>query len=173
MNYFEIFEIPISLRIDKDALKRKYFKLSKTFHPDRFINEPQKEQDKALLRSSEINEAYKTLKDEYSRIEYLLRISDILSSENEQLDPVFLMEIMEINESMDTLSTSFDKSNFNKLNNEVEAYETQLRTMAYNVINQDIIELSDISSLELLKAYYLKMKYILRIKKNLLTFAVQ
>ena len=52
MNYFELFEIPIQFIVDKAALPRKYFKLSKKYHPDYFANETAEKQSEVL----EINE---------------------------------------------------------------------------------------------------------------------
>jgi molecular chaperone HscB len=34
MNYFELFEIPESMRIDKGSLRRKFYQLSREYHPD-------------------------------------------------------------------------------------------------------------------------------------------
>ncbi len=34
MNYFELFEIPVSFQVDKASLSKKYFELQKKYHPD-------------------------------------------------------------------------------------------------------------------------------------------
>ena len=44
MNYFELFEIPVALKVDKALLARKYFELQKKFHPDFFSTGTEAEQ---------------------------------------------------------------------------------------------------------------------------------
>ena len=36
MNYFELFELPVSIQIDKAVLNQRYFALQKKYHPDFF-----------------------------------------------------------------------------------------------------------------------------------------
>ena len=36
MNYFELFNLPVTLKVDKSQLAKKYFELQKQFHPDFF-----------------------------------------------------------------------------------------------------------------------------------------
>ena len=51
MNYFELYEIPIAFLIDPLALKKKYFELSRKYHPDFFSQENESEQAEALEKS--------------------------------------------------------------------------------------------------------------------------
>ena len=44
MNYFELFEIPVSLRLLKINFHQKYFELQKKYHPDFFSNASEEEQ---------------------------------------------------------------------------------------------------------------------------------
>ncbi len=60
MNYFELFELPLSLNVDRKALSSKYFALQKKYHPDFFSNASEDEQAEVLEKSSLINKAYKT-----------------------------------------------------------------------------------------------------------------
>ena len=39
MTYFELFEIPVQLKVDVAALSKKFFALSKKYHPDYFASE--------------------------------------------------------------------------------------------------------------------------------------
>ena len=69
MNYFELFELPVSFKIDKSKLAQKYFELQKKYHPDFFSNSGENEQDEMLERSSDINKAYKTFQNkDWSKI---------------------------------------------------------------------------------------------------------
>ena len=48
MNYFELFGLPVSFKIDKSKLALKYFELQKKYHPDFFANGTEHEQEEAL-----------------------------------------------------------------------------------------------------------------------------
>ena len=61
MNYFELFEIPVSLIVDQNKLSSQYFALQKKYHPDFFTNATEEEQGEVLEKSSMINKGFKTL----------------------------------------------------------------------------------------------------------------
>src|SRR5882672_7543828 len=101
MNYFELFEIPVSLLVDKNVLAKKYFELQKKFHPDFYAQETEFEQANALEKSSQINKALKVLRNSDEIIKYVLQLKGLLEEEEKyQLPPAFLMEVMELNEEL-------------------------------------------------------------------------
>jgi molecular chaperone HscB len=75
--YFEIFSLPTKLVIDLPALEKSFYALSRKLHPDRFASRPAAEQAAALAESSQLNDAYRTLKDPVTRTEYLLKLEGI------------------------------------------------------------------------------------------------
>ena len=77
MDYFEIFSLPPHLTLDTAALERSFYALSRKLHPDRFASRPPAEQQAVLAASSELNDAYRTLKDPIARTEYLLKLEGI------------------------------------------------------------------------------------------------
>jgi molecular chaperone HscB len=72
-NYYQLFGIPRSLNISLDQLQKRFYELSRQLHPDRFMQKPEAERQQALDKSSELNDAYRTLKDPIKRAQYLLR----------------------------------------------------------------------------------------------------
>lgn len=99
MNYFELYEMPVSLTIDQKALTKKYFELQKKYHPDYYGQGTAEEQEEALQYSSMINQAFKTFQNKDATIKYLLILKGLLEEEEKyQLPPDFLMEVMELNE---------------------------------------------------------------------------
>ncbi len=76
-SYFEIFELPARLRIDTVALEKQFYALSRRLHPDRFAARPAAEQEAALAQSSQLNDAYRTLKDPVQRTQYLLALEGV------------------------------------------------------------------------------------------------
>ncbi len=77
MDYFHIFSLPTKLTVDLPALEKSFYALSRKLHPDRFASRPAAEQAAALAESSNLNDAYRTLKDPIARTEYLLKLEGI------------------------------------------------------------------------------------------------
>ena len=101
MNYFELFDIPVSLRVDKQLLGKKYFELQKKYHPDFHSLADDEMKEETLEMSSQINRAYKTFLNEDATIKYVLQLHQLLEEEEKyQLPPAFLMEMMELNEEL-------------------------------------------------------------------------
>ena len=70
-SYFEI--LGVQTAASDEELSAKFRTLSRRFHPDRFAAASTAVQDDALTSTALINDAYRTLKDPFSRAEYLLR----------------------------------------------------------------------------------------------------
>jgi molecular chaperone HscB len=104
-DYFTIFELPRKLWIEMAALEQKFLQLSWKLHPDNFVNASPEERDSSLKRSSELNDAYRTLRDPIARVEYLLAIEGARKEgqTKQQAPPELLEEVFELNESLDEL----------------------------------------------------------------------
>ena len=63
------------------------------------------ERELSLKRSSELNDAYRTLRDPVARVEYLLALEDMRKEgeHKQQAPPELLEEVFELNESLDEL----------------------------------------------------------------------
>lgn len=77
MDYFAIFSLPRHLHIDLGALEKGFYAQSRKLHPDRFAARPAAEQEAVLAASSQLNDAYRTLRDPIARTEYLLSLEGI------------------------------------------------------------------------------------------------
>ena len=63
--------------MDESALEREFYALSRKLHPDVYSRASAREQAWSLEKTSQLNDAYRTLKDAISRTEYLLKIEGI------------------------------------------------------------------------------------------------
>jgi len=72
--FFSFLGLSRKLNIDMADLEQRYRALSRQFHPDYFHNAPPAARRASLERSSYLNDAYRTLKNPASRIEYLLKL---------------------------------------------------------------------------------------------------
>jgi molecular chaperone HscB len=154
MNHFELFNLPVSLQPDTSQLSKQYFELQRKFHPDRFVQASEEEQEEALQKSAQINKAFKTLKDRDETIKYVLQLKGLLEEEEKyQLSPDFLMEVMELNE----LREEGDTEN-------IAATIDQLQQQIYGPVEAIITNYQEgiTTQEELLqvKEYYFKKKYL-------------
>jgi molecular chaperone HscB len=171
-NYFEFYNIPLSFKIDETALKRTFYAFSKQFHPDFFTMESDEKQAEILELSTLNTEAYKTLSDFDRRMKYILDLKGIMGAEGEnKLPQDFLMDMMEINEALMELEMDFDEAAHQKVISDVQTIENQLFTEVSDIIENYDEEMAPQYALEKVKKFYLKKRYLLRIKENLSKFA--
>lgn len=104
-DYFAFFGLPQKLQIDEPELEQRFHQLSWKLHPDNFVKASEFERNLALERSSELNDAYRTLREPVLRVEYLLQREGVRKegATKQQAPPELLEEVFELNESLDEL----------------------------------------------------------------------
>src|SRR5271166_2988955 len=104
-DYFAFFGMPHKLVFDSDELEQKFHSLSWKLHPDNFMRATEFERQLSLDRSSQLNDAYRTLRDPVVRVEYLLGISGMRKEgqKKQQAPPELLEEVFDLNEWLDEL----------------------------------------------------------------------
>jgi molecular chaperone HscB len=104
-DFFALFGMPRKLWIEMNALEQKFLQLSWKLHPDNFVNASETERELSLKRSSELNDAYRVLRDPVARVEYLLGLENMRKEgeHKQQAPPELLEEVFELNESLDEL----------------------------------------------------------------------
>ena len=102
-DYFAFLDIPRKLNLDVADLERRFRALSRQFHPDYFYNATPAERRASLERSSYLNDAYRTLRDPVSRVEYLLGLEGFAPREGAQMPARLLEEVFALNEELDEI----------------------------------------------------------------------
>jgi molecular chaperone HscB len=104
-DHFSLFDLPRKLWIEMAPLEQRFLQLSWKLHPDNFVNAPAEEQERSLKRSSQVNDAYRVLRDPVARVEYLLELEGARKEgeHKQQAPPELLEEVFELNESLDEL----------------------------------------------------------------------
>jgi molecular chaperone HscB len=171
MNYFEFYGIEESFTPDAALLKKKFYELSKKYHPDFYANEDDAKQQEILELSTLNNKAYQTLSDPYRRLEYVLTLHELLKEgAKPQLPADFLMEMMDVNERLMEIE---DANELGHITAEVLAIEDDINQKIINATT-GYAHLNDTAKDERLNEIadsYYRQKYLLRIKESLNTFA--
>jgi len=104
-DYFAFFGMPQKLTIDLATIEQRFHSLSWKLHPDHFARASEDVRQLSLDLSSQLNDAYRTLRDPVARVEYLLSLNGLRKEgqKKQQAPPELLEEVFELNESLDEL----------------------------------------------------------------------
>jgi molecular chaperone HscB len=104
-DYFAFFGLARKLSLQPEALEQQFHALSWKLHPDRFASATENEKQLSLHLTSQLNDAYRTLRNPVARVEYLLSLYGMRKEgqKKQQAPPELLEEVFELNESLDEL----------------------------------------------------------------------
>lgn len=126
-DHFALFSLPARFEMDVAELERRYLALSRQLHPDRHATASASERLTSVQKTTDLNEAYRVLRDDFRRAELLLRMRGIETSEDKahdartKVDTRLLVEIMELRESLEEARGSRNEQAIAALRSEVEA----------------------------------------------------
>ncbi|KZC85733.1 Fe-S protein assembly co-chaperone HscB [Neisseria flavescens] len=126
--YFNLFQLEPSFNIDTEALEQTYRALAARFHPDKFASASAFEQKQAVMMSSTINDAYRTLKSPIDRAAYLLKSQNIDADapEHTSFSPEFLMQQMEWRETLMDAQMEQNHDAIRALDQEIQEVQSSL-----------------------------------------------
>ena len=126
--YFNLFQLEPSFNIDTEALEQTYRTLAARFHPDKFASASAFEQKQAVMMSSTINDAYRTLKSPIDRAAYLLKSQNIDADapEHTSFSPEFLMQQMEWRETLMDAQMEQNHDAIRALDQEIQEVQNNL-----------------------------------------------
>lgn len=126
--YFTLFQLEPAFDIDAENLEQTYRALAARFHPDKFASASAFEQKQAVMMSSTINDAYRTLKNPIDRAAYLLKTSgiDADAPEHTSFAPEFLMQQMEWRETLMEARAERDLKTLENLSDEIRVEQEKL-----------------------------------------------
>jgi len=101
-NHFELFSLPPRFVLERAKLDARYRDMQRSVHPDRYASASDQERRISMQQATKINEAYEVLKDPLKRGRYLLELRghSIEDQQSAQQDPAFLMQQMELRETL-------------------------------------------------------------------------
>ncbi len=121
-DYFSFFGLPRKLDLNEAALQRSFYELSRELHPDVYARASGQEQEWSTEKTSQLNDAYRTLKDPIRRTEYLLKLEGVQLEEQSKaateaarvsgaekkqaVPPELLEEVFELNMQLEEMRMS-------------------------------------------------------------------
>lgn len=111
-DYFAVFDLPRKLHVDMAQLERRFYGLSRKFHPDVYATKSPEEQQWSLDQTSFLNDAYRTLKNPITRTEYLLRLEGVVfeaakredgTPKDSRIPPDMLEEVFDLNMQLEEM----------------------------------------------------------------------
>ena len=175
MNYFELYDLPLSFQIDNASVKKKFYELSKRFHPDFYVNESDEKQTEILELSTLNNKAYQVLSNPLKRIEYVLSLNNMLADGDKYVLPQdFLMDMMDVNEALMEMEFDHDELKLAEQSGQIDAMEMALFDELKSSTDEfDAKAGADAESILLIiKDIWYRQKYLLRIRESLNKFRV-
>ncbi len=168
-NYFAHFGLTPKFDINVTDLRTAFITKSKEFHPDYHSQSAEEIQDQMLELSTLNNTAFKTLSDQRTRIKHILELFNCMPGEGEAKVPNdFLLQMMEINEEI--MELGFEEERASKKQMFLQQVTSIMDQEANDVLTWmtawDNGDKSDKPLQEVL-SYYLKDKYLQRIKDQL------
>lgn len=163
MEYFRLFELPFCLQVDKAKVQKKYYELTRIFHPDHAMMKGDEEQSEALEMSATINKAKRVLDNADLLLEYVLTELHMIGEDDKNsLSPDFLMEMMEYNEALMDLKVEGDEEGLNRMRDKIEELGKQLTESVTSITSRPIDSWSE-EEKGVLKSYYYQRKYLRRL----------
>ena len=160
MNYFQLFSLPAEFIVDKNTLANTYRELQKQYHPDKFVMLSDAERLTAMQKSTEINDAYQTLKNSCSRAQYLLLLAglDIALEQRTLQDTDFLMQQMMWRETLEGFTEDDE--------DEIESFSENIQQQV-NGLELLIEKLLQDKALEATADSVRKLKFMLKLQTEI------
>ncbi|MDD9943804.1 MAG: Fe-S protein assembly co-chaperone HscB [Myxococcales bacterium] len=174
MDPFATLGLPRRFDLDRDQLERHYRELQRALHPDRHVGAPASQRRMTLLKAVEVNEAYRKLKDELSRAEALVELTQPQppdptgagcdqgsgsvstarpTSAGSPAEPGFLMQMMELREALGDAKSAQDIVRVRSLAAEVDALRVASRAALASGFEAEHVNWDDV------RAHISRLKY--------------
>jgi molecular chaperone HscB len=152
--------------LDPNELERRYRELQKALHPDRHVGASASQRRMALGKAVEVNEAYRTLRDQQKRAEALLALlrgadDKTQAPVRETADPALLMEVMELREALSEAKLARDMTRVGSLAERVRALHARTDAELLRAFGE-LSEHAQPGQLQAISAQVSRLKYYQR-----------
>lgn len=161
-DYFLYFDIPRKYAIDQAELRKKFYALSRTLHPDFSANDSEEDDHR---RISQNNTAYKTLSDPILRLRHILELEGVTSLLEQQPSSDFLLAMMEIGDEISELA--FDQGKKIELEGRLQRMKQDADEKAMKAVYRYDHGDRDAFTLQHLADWYIQQRYLRRLSMTL------
>ncbi len=137
-DFFTLLAQPRNYRLDIAQLDTAYHELQSQVHPDHYAHLPDAERRLSMQWSTQVNEAYRTLKHPLHRARYLLQLAgvDVEQESNTAMPAAFLMEQMEWREAVAEARAASDHHELEKLMQRLQQQAASIRAEIEHEIDE-------------------------------------
>jgi molecular chaperone HscB len=170
-DYFEVLGVPRRFAVTTAELEAQYLALSKQLHPDRWARATPRERLEAVQKTTELNDAYRVLKDPVKRAEYLLKREGLDIADEKggvKAAPTLLMEMMERNEALAEARAAGDAPAVARMAAEMRASRASAMRTVENGFAR--VESGDRAALALIAQALVAMRYHARFLEQVEAF---
>ena len=127
-NHFELFGLAPAYTLDLVHLDRAYRDIQANIHPDRFAHAGDAERRASMQMTTQVNDAYRTLKSPVQRAKYLLELNgvDVGFETNTAMPTDFLMEQMELREMLEAAVTDRKTESLDRIQKDLSGQKRSL-----------------------------------------------
>lgn len=172
-DYFALYGLPETFLPDEAALRAAYYRLSREFHPDFHATQATSAQQQALEMATLNTDAYRVLSDFDRRMAYILRRHNLLEEgKTPELPGSFLAEVMDLNEQLMDLQLD-PGTDFQAVVAAIDTLATGLETSIQPTLAtySTLAEADRPAALQRVLDYYLKRRYVARMREQVAKFA--
>ncbi len=145
-DFFSLFGLPESYRLDPDDLEHRYRQLQRAVHPDRHAASAAQDRRLAMQMTARLNDGYTTLRSGLARARYLLERRGCPIEDNPVgLSHDFLFQQMALREEIESLRDAADSEGLQAMKERLrEREEAITRTMAERFDRDELSEARDL-----------------------------
>jgi molecular chaperone HscB len=161
-DYFSCYSLPCDYSLDLTVLRQSHRRLQQAHHPDRFVTGSDGEQRRAVQITAYLNQAYATLSKPLARGLYLLQLQgmDPLAPTNTQMPMDFLLQQIELRESLEELSEAQDPEA------KIDAMASNLQRQA-SLLESEFAQAYGTSDFDTAETAVRKLQFIVKLQQQL------
>jgi molecular chaperone HscB len=120
-DHFQLFGLAQSFSLDLEALERAFRDIQSRVHPDRYAHAGDAERRASMQWATRVNEGYRALRNPVTRAKHLLELHgvDVAFETNTAMPADFLMQQMELRESLEAATKARDAAALERLGAEI------------------------------------------------------
>lgn len=137
-DHFSLFGLPRRFTLDRGDLEQRYRALQAEVHPDRHAHRGEAEQRSAMQSATQVNEAYRTLREPLARGRYLLHLQgrELAVENNNAMPAGFLIEQLELRESVEAARAEGALDRLDSLRADLKRHMDQQLALLQNALDQ-------------------------------------